>query len=791
MSSPFPPLLDASGLVSVLEEFRKSLRECNERLTSHDDLLKEAMREREKLKEQVCEQHKALPVLAMEASLNEALSNIKVLKRDMCFQRAVTRLAEYAKGRRCASVGRRFEEWRSASERAKKIELQRRVMRKIVGRFSHKELGAGFARWRCFLFESREEQLRKRGARAFFESLSGLATRKAFRHWAHVYVMGLEKDVMVVVEVATRQHARKAALAAESGDFRRAFRNQQRAILVTARLLSSHTERSCKLLADTARIERATRERERSDMIKSEYEKLAGHFEHALRQQAQSLEARQNDGFSDAAARHDRCESRIDDIEARVKGNVESHREAVRKARDAAQCALDARMKEMRSALRESESRCRRDAEIALIPFIERLDHEESALVSLSSRVGETERIDRESRRKETALRRDADDALAASDRANIVGLATEWQRDRAALADALRSARAEFAEQLLQTRRALSQSALGLPPRPTPSQLDEQVLAQFEDMAWNDRRVSNLPSGLADAAARAARALGRHAAAKANVEELSRLASDDDGSDVMCGPDEISARRDALVTGFVDELKAVSAKSRPNAGALRLEARARFLRKFALAAEAALSVYDQVIADAPTLLGRKRALPACVACNRPLPTKLKHGRSMTHEDPTTYSQVAGLLAAAWKGPQQPSRPLTPVLPIKTNQDPQLQHSSSTERATAILQASRPKPPPHGPAVVEENDDHENPPTGGRPLAHEQDDNLAAMRRTYSQNAIPSTKTRAPLTSVATADGAIQKAARGRGGGAFRANKRLPPARPKSAVVRTTGRALP
>ena len=45
-------LLDASGLVSVLEEFRKSLEECKETLVRHDDLLEEAMREREQFRKE-------------------------------------------------------------------------------------------------------------------------------------------------------------------------------------------------------------------------------------------------------------------------------------------------------------------------------------------------------------------------------------------------------------------------------------------------------------------------------------------------------------------------------------------------------------------------------------------------------------------------------------------------------------------------------------------------------------------------------------------------------------------
>jgi hypothetical protein len=57
--------------------------------------------------------------------------------------------------------------------------------------------------------------------------------------------------------------------------------------------------------------------------------------------------------------------------------------------------------------------------------------------------------------------------------------------------------------------------------------------------------------------------------------------------------------------------------------GALRVEARLRFIGRVMDAVSAALSKHDQVFLPASTRLGRVRgAIPTCMACDRPLSTK-------------------------------------------------------------------------------------------------------------------------------------------------------------------------
>ena len=65
--------------------------------------------------------------------------------------------------------------------------------------------------------------------------------------------------------------------------------------------------------------------------------------------------------------------------------------------------------------------------------------------------------------------------------------------------------------------------------------------------------------------------------------------------------------------------------KAYPDAGAVRLEARLRYVGRVVDAVDAALSKHDQIFIPSSTRLGRvKASAPTCVACDRPLTTKGK-----------------------------------------------------------------------------------------------------------------------------------------------------------------------
>jgi len=198
------------------------------------------------------------------------------------------------------------------------------------------------------------------------------------------------------------------------------------------------------------------------------------------------------------------------------------------------------------------------------------------------------------------------------------------------------------------------------------------------------ERSAPTLAPALSFKAAQVARAVADHAAALANLSEIARVAADfpKDPPDVAgpgFGADEIAAKRRAIVDQFLADLQDACHRLRPTAGALRLEARVRLLKRFDRAVDAALSVYDQVICDAPTLLGRRAALPACVACNRPLPTKTAFRGALL-----SSSEAAGLLAST--GPPIPRPESAPAgATLK-------QRNKHPSRATQILQSLVPPP---------------------------------------------------------------------------------------------------
>lgn len=90
-----------------------------------------------------------------------------------------------------------------------------------------------------------------------------------------------------------------------------------------------------------------------------------------------------------------------------------------------------------------------------------------------------------------------------------------------------------------------------------------------------------------------------------------------------MYAEDDTDTKRSSLVTAFRSELSQALDEFFPDAGAIRLEARSRFLGRVIDAINVSLSKYDHVFEPASTRLGRTHsAIPACVACDRPLTRK-------------------------------------------------------------------------------------------------------------------------------------------------------------------------
>ena len=228
-------------------------------------------------------------------------------------------------------------------------------------------------------------------------------------------------------------------------------------------------------------------------------------------------------------------------------------------------------------------------------------------------------------------------------------------------------------------------------------------------------------------------------------------------------------------------------------------------------AADAALSVFDQVIADAPTLLGRSKALPSCVACNRPLPTKARRAppppRTTASQNTTAPERdppegVEKLLAS--KGPDIP-RPLSAPPGGRVKEAPEATKMSMTasERALRILHAHLPQPNAYGPAEVDANSTNSTA-TGSvsvpsakldhadRVVAHRVGDNTAAFlqqRARYDAEVARSDMNQLARQQAHQNAGALDPNNAPPHHRGFRATKRLPTKRPQSAP--RSGRALP
>ena len=92
---------------------------------------------------------------------------------------------------------------------------------------------------------------------------------------------------------------------------------------------------------------------------------------------------------------------------------------------------------------------------------------------------------------------------------------------------------------------------------------------------------------------------------------------------DLIYADDKISMKRRSLLESLKTELDTALEGANPNPGALRLEARTKFVNRFVEAIDTALSKYEQVAVSSATRLGRRTSNAAtCLGCDRPLPNR-------------------------------------------------------------------------------------------------------------------------------------------------------------------------
>ncbi|GMH93463.1 hypothetical protein TL16_g12635 [Triparma laevis f. inornata] len=119
----------------------------------------------------------------------------------------------------------------------------------------------------------------------------------------------------------------------------------------------------------------------------------------------------------------------------------------------------------------------------------------------------------------------------------------------------------------------------------------------------------------------------------KADHEAMSRVVSGVNPEEIVYADEDIEFRRRSLIEEVRFEFRRAVEKGNPDAGALRLEARHKFQARLIDSVDSALSKHDQVLIMGSSRASRvKAAVPACVACDRPLRTKARKGKLMEEE---------------------------------------------------------------------------------------------------------------------------------------------------------------
>ncbi|KAJ8601524.1 hypothetical protein CTAYLR_008010 [Chrysophaeum taylorii] len=594
-------MLDASGLAGVLEEFRVALAQQQASIERHESALLTFERKtssevgelREKLEarqEVVGSERRRL-----EAKIASAVEGVRQIRIEWTFHRAATKINEWSRTRSRRVKGRRFERWREVARLESARERRRQgVVRQVVARLSHRQTALAMDRWR-------PECRRRLGLARIFESLVSRRSR-AFRHWWEAAIMvpleeaNAEHDAAAAVcEAATRPYATAVAAAANRGCLERPPR------VLDRQARRNVSDESSAFDARVFALLHSFRDSARRD--------LETYVDRAVASSGDS--ARRNlETYVDRAVATERERSRRESEEA-INHRVEEEARAEDFFSEVASKIESATSRETRDA----ETRCLEGSRRDIEALEERVDEKVAAAAAADDASA-------------TALAR-ALSSHSTRRASRAVGLASDVR----VLGDAMRN-------QLEDIRDRIDAA----PPRPDPARVAETVSGAYEGRPGREREARPArrvaprnPRGDLREGARAARG-------SESKPRTARAPRDDRATE--CGVDAVAERRSEIVAAFIADLRAACVAQRPHAGALRLEARVRVCKRFATIVDAALSVYDQVVSDAKTLLGR---VPVRVACNRPLPTKHRFFFESTFE----------ALRAA-EGPPPPARPTSP-----------------------------------------------------------------------------------------------------------------------------------
>eukprot|EP00604_Paraphysomonas_vestita_P000869 CAMPEP_0174819082 /NCGR_PEP_ID=MMETSP1107-20130205/2098_1 /TAXON_ID=36770 /ORGANISM="Paraphysomonas vestita, Strain GFlagA" /LENGTH=727 /DNA_ID=CAMNT_0016031919 /DNA_START=488 /DNA_END=2671 /DNA_ORIENTATION=- len=208
------------------------------------------------------------------------------------------------------------------------------------------------------------------------------------------------------------------------------------------------------------------------------------------------------------------------------------------------------------------------------------------------------------------------------------------------------------------------------------------EICSNFEEIsAYRNIVPRDLSSVLCSEIATHAQSFANMIASQADsfiIQQIIRGETVDLGQD-----DPVVDKRQQLIEKSLTTLREKLHDNYPNAGAIRLEARDMFVTRFNHALQLAMSKHDQIIATGTSRLGRIK-IPACIACDRPLVTKVLRDKTIPSSQrprsplaplgqipsrqlsaPSSWpednpfnnsSQISASLSMddSWPGPQQP-----------------------------------------------------------------------------------------------------------------------------------------
>ena len=224
-----------------------------------------------------------------------------------------------------------------------------------------------------------------------------------------------------------------------------------------------------------------------------------------------------------------------------------------------------------------------------------------------------------------SCLQTDLNETNAAL-RAHVEIMGTELKRIGAAqtsCGEAVQANRSELEEQAGMLGDLTHEVRMKIAKKPDSDSV-VKCCAEYEDLACDQNYSPEFPEHIPTEVSMFANATAHYIAETANAEALERVFAGANPDELVYAEVQLEARRTALRAEVRAEVAEEAAILRPNTGTTRLSARQKFIGRMMEAIDVALTKFEAVVTLANTRFGKIKAIPSCIACDRPLPTRLR-----------------------------------------------------------------------------------------------------------------------------------------------------------------------